>query len=54
MTKPEGESLLQLLARALGPQVAIVLQVHAVEFDELLIVLDDGGGRILRVLSAGR
>ena len=43
----EGEGLLHLLARALGPQVAVVLQIHAVEFDELLVVLDDRAGDLL-------
>ena len=48
----EGERLLQLLARALGAQVAVVLQIHAVEFDQLLIVLDDRAGDSSRSPSA--
>ena len=43
----EGERLLHLLAGALGPQVAVVLQVHAVELHQLLIVLDDRAGDLL-------
>ena len=43
----EGERLLELLARALGAQVAVVLQIHAVEFDELLVVLDDRAGDLV-------
>ena len=40
----EGERLLELLPRALRPEVAVVLQIHAVELDELLVVLGDGAG----------
>ena len=43
----EGEGLLHLLARALGAQVAVVLQIHAVEFDELLVVLGDRAGDLV-------
>ena len=43
----EGEGLLHLLAGALGPQVAVVLQVHAVELHQLRVVLDDGAGDLL-------
>lgn len=39
---------------ALGAQVAIVLQVHAVEFDELLVVLDDRAGHgVLEAFGQG-
>jgi hypothetical protein len=48
----EGEGLLELLARALAAQVAVVLQVHAVEFDQLLIVLDDRAGDLVGQASA--
>ena len=44
----EGEGLLHLLSGALGPQVAVVLQIHAVELHQLLVVLDDGAGDFLR------
>jgi hypothetical protein len=37
----EGECLLHLLLAALAAQVAVVLEVHAVEFHQLLVVLDD-------------
>ena len=43
----EGKGLFHFLARALGPQVAVVLQIHAVEFDQLLVVLGDGSGDLL-------
>ena len=43
----EGERLLELLARALAAQVAVVLQVHAVEFHKLLVVLDDAAGDLV-------
>ena len=43
----EGERLLQLLAAALGAEVAVVLQIHAVELDELLVVLGDRAGDLL-------
>ena len=46
-TDHEGEGLLHLLARALGAEIPVVLQIHAVEFDELLVVLDDRAGDLL-------
>ena len=41
----EAEGLLQLLLRALWPQVAVVLQIGTVELCKLGIVLGDGAGR---------
>ena len=43
----EGEGLLHLLARAFGAQVTVILQIHAVELHQLLVVLDDGAGDFL-------
>ena len=43
----KGEGFLHALLGALGAQVAVVLQVEAVEFDELLVVLHDRAGNIL-------
>jgi hypothetical protein len=43
----KSEGLLQFLAAALGAQVAVVLQIHAVEFDELLIVFDNCAGDLV-------
>src|SRR5262245_2512196 len=43
----EGEGLLHLFARAFGTQVAVILQVHAVELHQLRIVLDDRAGDFL-------
>ena len=43
----EGKRLLHLLARTLGAQIAIILQVHAVEFHQLGIVLADRAGDFL-------
>ena len=43
----EGEGLLHFFSRTLRPQVAIVLQIHAVEFDQLLVVFDDSAGDFL-------
>ena len=40
----EGERLLHFLARALAAQVAVVLQIHAVEFHQLSVVLDNRAG----------
>ena len=48
----EGERLLHFLAAALGAQIAVVLQIHAVEFDELLVVLADRAGDFSRSPSA--
>ncbi|GJD69836.1 hypothetical protein MMMDOFMJ_2774 [Methylobacterium gnaphalii] len=44
----EAVGLLQLLLGALGPQVAIVLHVHAVELDELSVILGDGARGVLQ------
>src|SRR5262245_1040598 len=46
-TNHKSERLLHFLARALGAQVAVVLQVHAVKFHQLRVVLDDGAGDLL-------
>ena len=43
----EGKCLLHFLAGALGPQIAIVLQVHAMEFHQLRVILGNGAGDLL-------
>ena len=48
----EAECLLQLFLHPLRPQVAVVLEIHAVEFEELGAVLADAAGqRISHVLG---
>ena len=43
----EGERLLHLFLAALGAKIAVVLQIHAVEFHQLRVILDDGAGDFL-------
>ena len=43
----KGEGLLQLFAAAFGAEVAVVLQVHAVKFDKLLVIIGDRAGDVL-------
>ena len=40
----EGIGLFELLLRPLGPQIPVILQIHTVEFDQLLVVLGDRAG----------
>ena len=43
----KAKAFSSFLRRALGAQVAVVLQVHAVEFHELLVVLGDRAGDVV-------